>query len=69
MIEQIGLLKEIEVKRAKEILREIYSDLGISRRAKARDLNKFFYTKEINKNGIRYIVLSQTKIADNMGIS
>ena len=65
ILEQIGLLKEIEVRRAKEILRQIYLELGIRKRAKATDLNRMFYTKPIIKNGVRYIVLIQTKIAEN----
>ena len=67
VIEQIGFLKEIEVSKAKEILKKIYSELGIVRSAKATDLDRVFYTKLINKNAVRYIVLLQSKISDNIG--
>ena len=66
VLEQIGLHKQIEIKVAKMILREIYLYLGISKRAKATDLKKLFYTKETIKNSVRYIELIQTKIAENV---
>jgi len=69
IIEQIGLLKQIEVREAKRILQGIYIELGIRKKAKATDLNKLFYIKTIINNSVRYTVLLQTKIAENERIN
>jgi hypothetical protein len=69
VIEQIGLLNEIKISKAKEILKGIYAELGISSNAKGTDLEKIFYTKYPIRNAVRYIVLQQSKIADNIEIN
>jgi len=47
--EQIGIHKPIELSKAKEIIAEIYSFLGLKKIAKAIDLKEFFHCKEYVK--------------------
>ena len=63
IMEKIGFLNQIEIVKAKKYLREIYTELGIRKKAKSTDLNKLFYTKQTIKNSVRYIELLQTKMA------
>ena len=61
-MEQIDFLKPVEVKKVKKIIKDVYAELGIKRSAKSTELDRFFYTKVIVKNSVRYVKLIKARL-------
>lgn len=66
MLERIGILKSIEVSKAKDIIADIYSFLGVKKTAKATDLNEYFickeYIKKCNGKSVKYFEIIKERI-------
>lgn len=63
-MEQIGFYNPVEVKKAKELVKHVYADLGIKKKAKATDLDELFYTKKTIKKSVRYVELVKARLVE-----
>ena len=66
LLEQIGMFKPIELRKAKDIIAEIYLFLGVRNTATATGLNEYFLchetVKRIDKKSVRHIEIINEKI-------